>query len=171
MQRFVFLALAAAVFGTAACDGGSPTAAPGGSAAIIGEPDQPLLPMLPGEPIEPGDPGDPGGGGGGGGGGPYTPPVIEYRIVTNLYRSGGDMKAYTEFQRGYNGSFSRLDASSISVYCYANGAYRDGETEYNDASLVHITWGESYQYGKQITCNHAASYGGTYYSASTSFTM
>ena len=164
MKRIVFFALAA-VLGLAACDGGSPTAVPAAPSPLMMEPIEPVLP---------GDPGDGGGGGGGGGGGepvdPPTYPTVEYRIVTSLYRSGGDMKAQTEFQRGYNGYWTRLDAASISVYCYVNGSFRDGETEGN-ASLVHITFGVSYQYGKQITCTHGASYGGIYYSGNTAYSM
>jgi hypothetical protein len=125
-------------------------------------------------PTEPGD--------GGGGGGcstdcepasppviePASPPVIEYRLSVGLYRDGGDMKAYSRFYRGVNGYFTEIDAASLSVYCYVNGSQRDGETEHN-ASYTHITWGESYQYGKQITCNHSANYGA--YTATTSYTM
>ena len=163
MKRLAFSALLAAVVSLAACDSGSPTsAAPSDPSLLMSEPAEPVLPGEP--PLEP--PTD---------STTYPPdtttspqPVVEYRIVTGLYRSGGDMKAFTEFQRGYNGYWSRVDTYHISVYCYVNGYQRDGESESN-ASLVHITWGESYQYGKQITCNHSANYG--QYTATTTYQM
>ncbi|HEX8430935.1 MAG TPA: hypothetical protein VF625_06585 [Longimicrobium sp.] len=161
MKRFVLCVLLAASAGLSACESGSPTA-PAQPVTMMEQPiDEPFYPIDP-EPIDtfPADtttyP-------------PYVPPTYEYRIVAVLYRSGGDMKASTELQRGYNGgNWVRVTASNLSVYCYVNGSYRDGETEYN-ASYTHITFGVSYQYGRQITCNHSAN-SGSYY-ASTSYTM
>lgn len=163
MKRFVLFAALGMSLGLSACDGGTLTEAPSQAVAMGGEPTDPM-PVLPDpiDPIDPIEPGDtttyP----------PYNPPVIEYRITVGLYRSGGDMKAYTRFERGYNGSFTQVNASNLSVYCYVNGYFRDGETEYN-AGYTHITFGESYQYGKQITCNHSANNGA--YTATTSYTM
>lgn len=158
MKRFVLFAALATCVGLSACDAGTLTD-PSSSqrAAYIGDQTDPM-PVRPIEPEEPVEPDTT----------TYVPPTIEYRITYALYRSGGDMKAYTQFERGVNGSWSRVNASSLSVYCYVNGNFRDGETEYN-ASYTHITFGESYQYGKQITCNHSANYG--QYTGSTSFTM
>ncbi len=165
MKRFVLFAALATCVGLSACDGSTPTeASPSQRAAYVGDQTDPE-PVRPGDPIDPVDPIDPGEPGDTT---TYVPPTIEYRITYGLYRSGGDMKAYTRFERGVNGSWSSVNASSLSVYCYVNGNFRDGETEYN-ASYTHITFGESYQYGKQITCNHSANYG--QYTGSTSFTM
>jgi hypothetical protein len=160
MKRLIVFGFFAAVMGVAACDGNSPTGAPSEPLTLMEQPVEPIDPW----PVDP-EPWDTV---------PtdtttYPPqPTYEYRITYNLYRSGGDMKAHTQFERGYNGYWTRVDASQISVVCYVNGAFRDGETEYN-ASLVHITFGTSYQYGKQITCNHSANYGA--YTGSTSFIM
>lgn len=154
MKRLVLTALIATL-GLAACDGGTPTAVPT-------EVSRNLPP--------PGDD-DGGGGGGGGGGGDTTvvnPPVIEYRLVYGVYRDGGNFRAYSQFERGYNGVFSRYDTSNLSVVCYVNGVFRDGETE-GWASLTHITFDTPYQYGKQITCNHSAQNGA--YTGTSSYTM
>jgi hypothetical protein len=168
MKRIaVFVLLAVA--GLAACEAGAPTAAePTRPLALVQPIDEPIQPISPEpiEPIEPIEPGDtttyP----------PdtttYQPPVVEYRISVGLYRSGGDMKAFTRFERGYNGSFTQVNASNLSVHCYVNGVFRDGETEYN-AGYTHITFGESYRYGKQIVCHHSANSGA--YTATTSYTM
>jgi hypothetical protein len=160
MKRFVLSALLATCLGLSACDGSTLTEAPTQGVAIIGDQTDPapIRPIGPEEPVEPDTTTYP----------PYVPPTIEYRISVGLYRSGGDMKAYTRFERGYNGSFTQVNASNLSVYCYVNGYFRDGETEYN-AGYTHITFGESYQYGKQITCNHSANSG--QYTATTSYTM
>lgn len=157
MKRFVLFAALATCVGLSACDADTLTEAPSQGVAYTGDQTDPV-PVRPIEPEEPVEPDTT----------TYVPPTIEYRITYALYRSGGDMKAYTQFERGVNGSWSRVNASSLSVYCYVNGNFRDGETEYN-ASYTHITFGESYQYGKQITCNHSANYG--QYTGSTSFTM
>ncbi|HLL47759.1 MAG TPA: hypothetical protein VK399_13695 [Longimicrobiaceae bacterium] len=159
MKRFVLFAALATCVGLSACDGSTLTDASSSQrVAYTGDQTDPM----PVRPIDPEEPGDtttyP----------PYVPPTIEYRISVGLYRSGGDMKAYTRFERGYNGSFTQVNASNLSVYCYVNGYLRDGETEYN-AGYTHITFGESYQYGKQITCNHSANSG--QYTATTSYTM
>lgn len=162
MKRFALFAALAACVGLSACDGGTLTdASSSRRVAYIGDQTDPM-PVRPVDPIDPEEPVDtttyP----------PYVPPTYEYRLVYGLYRSGGDMKAYTALERGSNGYWTRITASSLSVYCYVNGNFRDGETEYN-ASYTHITFGESYQYGKQITCNHSANYG--QYTAATTYTM
>lgn len=154
MKRLVLCALFATL-GLAACEGGSPTT---------------VVPTEASRNLPPPD--DDGGGGGGGGGGGdttvVTQPVITYRIVYGVYPYGGDIKAYTQFERGYNGVYSRYDTSNISVVCNVNGVFRDGETE-GWASLVHITFDTPYQYGKQITCTHSAANGA--YTATSSYTM
>lgn len=154
MKRFAMFAALAGCIALSACDGGTLTE-PSSSTrmAILDNPDL----LSPDEPYEPGEPNP-----------PYVPPTVEYRLNYGLYRSGGDMKAYVALERGVNGYWTRVEASSLSVYCYVNGYYRDGETEHN-ASYTHITFGESYQYGKQIICNHSANYG--QYTATTSYTM
>ena len=159
MKRFALFAALAACVGLSACDGGTLTDPSSAQrVAYAGEQMEPIRPIGPEEPVDtttgPTE--------------PYVPPTYEYRLVYGLYRSGGDMKAYTALERGLNGYWTRISASSLSVYCYVNGNFRDGETEYN-ASYTHITFGESYQYGKQITCNHSANYG--QYTATTAYTM
>ena len=148
MKRLVFCAFLATL-GLTACDGGTPTSVP----TVVS---RNVPPPPDGECC---------------GGGDTTvvePPVVEYRLVYGVYPDGGNIKAYSQFERGVNGSFSRYDTSNLHVSCYVNGAYRDGETE-RWASLTHITFDTPYQYGKQITCYHSAQNGA--YTGTSSYTM
>lgn len=78
------------------------------------------------------------------------------------------MKAYTQFEKNINGTWTRVDAYNVTVICYVNGSIRDLETEAS-ASLVHITFDVQYQAGTQISCVHSAN-NGSYY-GTTSYTM
>jgi hypothetical protein len=122
--------------------------------------------------VSPDDP-EGGGGGGGTGGGTGGTTTPQYRITYALYRdridgSEYEMKAYTQFEKLINGVWTRLDANNVSVLCYVNGRFRDGEGEIS-ASLVHITFDVPYQAGTQIICTHSAN--DAYYFATSSYTM
>jgi hypothetical protein len=160
LKRLVLCAFLAIYAALAGCNSPTPTEPDPTGPALRSA----TLPLM-----DEGD-GDGGGGGGGTGGGTTAP---QYRMTYAVYRDrieGSEyvMKAYTQFEKYINGVWTRVDANNVSVFCYVNGSFRDGEGEIN-ASLVHITFDVQYQAGTQITCTHSAN--DAYYFATSSYTM
>lgn len=165
MRKYLALAALVSALATAACDGA-------GSGAIVGPEDAAPAYLLP--PVDEGG-GDCCGGGGGGetGGGTYTPPPApQYRLSVDLYPIPSDdvkFRAWSRFEQLVNGSWVKVDASTLSVSCSAPGV-SDSDSETNAGFTdVEFVVGP-YQYGAYFTvsCYHQATFGGVTYTGSTS---
>lgn len=166
MRKYLALAALVSALATAACDGA-------GSGAIVGPEDAAPAYLLP--PIDEGGGGDCcGGGGGETGGGTYTPPPApQFRISADLYPIPSDdvkFRAWSRFEQLINGSWVKVNASTLAVSCSAPGVYdSDSETNAGFTDVEFVVG--PYQNGAYFTisCYHQATYGGVTYTGNTSY--